>query len=303
MTLQELRYFIALAKYKHFRKAAEHCHVSQPSLSVAIKKLEDELGVLLFERFKNEVRLTQAGEKIVEHANEVILQAENLGQIAANFKSPFSGALRLGFIYSVGIYVYPKLLRQLHESAPKMPVQLYEGYTHDLKEKLIDGDVDVAVVALPFYEPNILTRTLYTEPFEVLLPANHPLSEKEMISPDELKDYHILTLGAGHCFGDQVKALCPHCKEDSHQGAFEGTSLEAIRYMVYSGMGITILPKTAAMIPAYLQSDLVTRPIVDSHAERKIALAWRISYTRTTVIDILIKAFQSLPFGESVRFC
>jgi LysR family hydrogen peroxide-inducible transcriptional activator len=302
MTLTELRYIVALARERHFGRAAEACFVSQPTLSVAVKKLEDELGVVLFERGKTEVGITPVGERIVEQARRVLEELEAVKRIAREARDPLDGPLRLGTIYTVGPYLLPHLIPLLRESAPRMPLLIEESYTARLRERLAQGELDAIIVCLPLEDPGVVTLPLYDEPFVVLLPAAHPWSAREAVSTDELASQTVLLLGAGHCFRDQVIAACPGCvgpalTPDGLQRSMEGSSLETIRHMVASGMGITVLPCTAAVGPGRYASELtVTRPFTDP-PRRRVALAWRVSFPRPQAIEALRRAVRACDLG------
>jgi len=290
MTLTELRYIVALHKTQHFGQAAELCFVSQPTLSVAIKKLEDKLGVALFERSRHKVWPTNIGESVVAQAIKVLAEADTLNDIAEAAKSPWAQPLRVGAIFTIGPYLLPRMLPNIKEKAPELPLVVEENYTGELRKKLRSGELDAIVVALPFTEPDVLTVPLYDEPFAVLLPENHPLSKEEEIAPEALLDERMLLLGEGHCFRDQVLELCPNIKETTRLVEnVAGTSLETIKYMVATGLGITVLPKMAAETGNYnfQGSGLVIRPIRDHHKGRTVALAWRTSFPRPQVIDAL----------------
>ncbi|WJW74265.1 hydrogen peroxide-inducible genes activator [Thiohalobacter sp. IOR34] len=295
MNIPELRYVVALARERHFGRAAAACFVTQPTLSVAIKKLEAELGVPLFERAGHEVRITPVGERVVEQAQQALESIEAVRQAAQQGRDPLSGPLRIGAIYTIGPYLFPELVPNLAELAPQMPLVVEENFTAVLAEKLRRGELDVIVISLPFSEPNILTLTLYEEPFVVLLPAAHPLTARKTLRSRDLETEPVLMLGSGHCFRDQVIEACPACASRSLQDeglAFtvEGGSLETIRHMVASGMGLTVLPCTAAGADRYSQRLLVIRRFASPVPKRKVALAWRASFPRPQVIDVLKEA-------------
>ena len=292
MTLTELRYIVAVARERHFGRAAEACFVSQPTLSVAVKKLEEELGVTLFERGKQEVSLTEAGARIVEQAQRVLESVEQIPALAEQGRDPLAGALRLGVIYTVGPYLLPHLIPLLHERAPRMPLVIEENYTARLTERLKQGELDAIVISLPYQESGIDTVPLYEEPFVVVLPASHPWREREAVDPKLLSKEGVLLLGAGHCFRDQVLAACPGCARTAGadgglQKTLEGSSLETIRHMVASGMGITILPCTAAGADQYSRRLLLIRRFRDPQPRRTVALAWRRSFPRGEAIEAL----------------
>ena len=295
MTLTELRYIAAVARERHFGRAAEACFVSQPTLSVAVRKLEDELGVLLFERHAGDVTVTPVGEEIVEQALRVLEESEVIRQLAVAGKDQLTGPLRIGAIHTVGPYLFPDLVPVLHDLAPEMPLFLEENYTAVLTEKLKQGQLDVIIVSPPYDEPGVLTLPLYEEPFVVLLPSAHPLAAHDVITHQQLADDTLLLLGSGNCFRDQVLKACPDCiasdgGQSSLQSTVEGSSLETIRYMVATGMGVTVLPCTAAGADRYSQRLLSIRRFVDPIPGRQVALAWRKTFPRPKVIDVLKQA-------------
>lgn len=294
MTLTELRYIVAVARERHFGRAAEACFVSQPTLSVAVKKLEDELGVTLFERSKTDINPTPVGERIVEQAQRVLEETETLRQMALGARDELAGPLRVGAIYTIGPYLFPHLIPLLHDRVPQMPLVIEENYTARLGEKLKRGDLDAILIALPFEEPGITTRPLYEEPFVVVLPAAHPWQELERIAAADLADENLLMLGAGHCFRDQVLEACPACQHSGQalQKTLEGSSLETIRHMVASGMGVTVLPCSAAGADRYSQRLLTIRRFAPPVPSRTVALAWRSSFPRPRALAVLAEAIR-----------
>jgi LysR family hydrogen peroxide-inducible transcriptional activator len=296
MTLTELRYIIAVAREQHFGRAAKSCFVSQPTLSVAIKKLEDELDVILFERHRSEVTLTPLGEEIVQQAQQVLEQVEGIKQIAQQGQDPLHGPLRLGAIYTIGPYLLPKLIPALHKRAPNMPLVIQENYTVELTRRLKQGELDAIVIALPYQEPGIVTLQLYQEPFKVVLPTNHAWNKRKTIPVGELANENLLLLGAGHCFREQVIDACPACivgDQRTMQQTVEGTSLETIRHMVASGLGITVLPCTAVEEKLAKTSLLAIRPFSKPAPGRTVALAWRASFPRPKAIEALRQSIQA----------
>ena len=292
MTLNELRYIVAVAREKHFGHAAEACFISQPTLSVAVKKLEEELGVSLFERRKGEVSVTPIGAQIVARAQRVLEEAGSIRQIARQGQDQLDGPLRFGAIYTIGPYLLPHLIPMLAERAPKMPLMIEENYTAALAEKLKRGDLDVIVISLPFEEPGVLTMPLYREPFVVLLPSGHPLNQRAEFDIKDLRSEEVLLLGAGHCFRDQVLQVCPNClRRTSSDGTptqtIEGGSLETIRYMVASGLGVTILPCSAAGADRFSERLLTIRRFDHDAPSRTVALAWRKTFPRPEAITAL----------------
>lgn len=295
MTLTELRYIVTLAQEQHFGQAADRCHVSQPTLSIAVKKLEQELGVELFERSKNKVTPTPTGENVIAQAQKVLEEASRIQDIAAAGKDQLNSPLRVGGIFTIGPYLFPQFIPHLRELAPNMPLIVEESYTATLRRRLRNGDLDVIIIALPFTEPDVVTQPLYTEPFVVLLPDNHPLTRKKVIGPDDLDGENVLLLGDGHCFRDQVLQALPNLGRQTDDGrgvrtATEGSSLETLRQMVASGMGITILPHTAVLGTQNSLQNLVTRPFAEPVPCRTVALAWRVSFPRHRAVDALRQA-------------
>lgn len=294
MTLIELRYIVALGQTRHFGKAAALCHVSQPTLSVAINKLERSLGSALFERRPQGVQITPVGEKIIEQAKRVLEQAELLHQIAQKEQNQLQTPLNIGAILTLGPYLFPKLIPPLKQLAPHMPLILQETYTATLCLKLQQGELDAIFVALPFKEPGVVTKPLYNEEFVVVLPTEHPLAHLESIDPEQLNQQKVLLLGEGHCLRDQIVHLCPQCTQNNPlQQTVENASLETLCAMVASGYGITILPRSASHTNGY-QHAICSRPFLGKQPQRTIALAWRDSFPRTKAIDALLATLKDL---------
>ncbi len=293
MTLTELRYIVAVARERHFGRAAEKCFVSQPTLSVAVKKLEEELGIALFERTNTEVLVTPLGAQVIEQAQRVLEETAAIKHIAGAGKDQLATPLRVGAIYTVGPYLFPQLIAAARRRAPDMPLLLQENYTAKLGAMLKAGDVDVVILSLPYAEPGITTHALYDEPFRVVLPARHAWSAKKTIAADQLCNETLLLLGAGNCFRDQVMQTCvraARAKSSNLQQALEGSSLETIRQMVASGVGITVLPSTAAEARSAASPLIVTRPFTAPAPHRRIALAWRNGFPRPAAVEALRQA-------------
>jgi LysR family hydrogen peroxide-inducible transcriptional activator len=295
MTLTELRYVVAVARERHFGRAADACFVSQPTLSVAIKKLEEELGTQIFERRTNDVTMTPAGERIVGQAQRTLDEAGRIKEIARHGKDPLSGPLRLGVIYTIGPYLLPALVRQLLKDAPQMPLLLTENFTVKLIDLLKHGEIDVAIMALPLPEAGLVLQPVYDEPFIVAVPRLHPWSKRKAIPSEDLKKETMLLLGTGHCFRDQVLEVCPELSRFSSsaegiQKTFEGSSLETIRHMVGSGLGVTVLPMTSIPDKTPRDSLLNYIPFKPPAPDRRVVLAWRKSFTRAPAIEALRQA-------------
>lgn len=265
MTLTELKYIVALARDRHFGKAAQACSVSQPTLSVAIKKIEDELDVKLFERNAHEITVTPLGQEIVQQAQSVLDQASMIRDIARRGKDPLAAPLRLGVIYTIGPYLLPDLVRQNLACTPQMPLMLQENLTVKLLEDLRAGDIDCAILAQPFPDAGLAIAPLYDEPFMAAVPFGHALAQRPHISAQELKRETMLLLGHGHCFRDHVLQVCPefaHFSSTSQGIAqrFEGSSLETIKYMVAAGMGVTLVPRLSVPQGAITEVDKSSPP-------------------------------------------
>lgn len=298
MTLTELKYIVAVARERHFGRAAEACFVSQPTLSVAIRKLEEELGVVLFERGGSEVGITPVGLRVVTQAQRVLEEGANLREIARQGHDPLAGPLRVGIIYTVGPYLLPKLVPVQIAATPQMPLLLQENYTTRLLELLRQGEIDCAIVALPIPEYGLMEHALYDEPFLVAVPRNHHWADRKEIKSSELKDETMLLLGTGHCFRDQVLDVCPELSRYSATSegiarTFEGSSLETIRHMVAAGIGITVLPASSLSMPG-MQSDLLAYiPFKAPVPDRRVVLVWRKSFPRTSAISALVSAIRT----------
>jgi LysR family hydrogen peroxide-inducible transcriptional activator len=292
MTFTELRYIVAVAQERHFGRAAERCFITQPALSLAIQKLEDELGAQIFERKRNDLALTPLGEKIVQQAQRVLEEAEQIKVIAAQGKDQLKGTLRFGVIATVGPYLLSDLVSALRKHAPEMPLEIEENLTVNLSRMLKSGKLDVIMIALPFDEPGILTRALYDEPFKAVVPVNHPWAKKSRIDSRALAGQQVLLPHAGHCFRQQVLDSCPELSRSDNEG-IQGNSLETIRQMVASGLGITVLP-CSALTAKHHNKRLAVVPFTDPVPQRRIGLAWRTGFPRPAAIEAVTDAVQSL---------
>ena len=291
MTLNELKFIVALAKARNFRKAAEMCFVSQPALSLAVKKLEDELGVLLFERSRSDVTMTAVGESVVEQAIKAIDEANRVKEIAKQGNNQLAGALKLGVIYSVGPYLLPEIIPILRKTAPEMPLIVEENLTSNLEMQLRNGVIDVAIIALPFEIPGVKTLPLYEEEFVVVVPSEHDWAGLKAVDASELANEKVLLLNSGHCFSNQVLQACPSLSRNGE--ILQGNSLDTIRNMVASNLGITVLP-ISATISRYENPLVKVIPFKKPIPTRKIALAWRKSYGREQAVEEIGKAIRQL---------
>lgn len=298
MTLTELKYIVAVARERHFGRAAEACFVSQPTLSVAIKKLEDELGVTLFERGSGDVGLTPIGQQVIAQAQKVLEETMAIKELAKQGKDPLAGALRLGVIYTIGPYLLPTLIKEMIRTVPQMPLLLQENFTFKLLELLRQGELDVAIMALPIPDTNFDMVALYDETFIVAVPRGHKLAQYTTIAAQELKNETMLLLGAGHCFRDNVLEVCPEFSRLSQtaegiQRTFEGSSLETIRHMVASGIGITVLPMSSIPGEPKKNDLLVYIPFQVPAPNRRVVLVWRKSFPRLAAVEAIRQAIVS----------
>ena len=295
MTLTELKYIVAVARERHFGRAAEACFVSQPTLSVAIKKLEDELGVTIFERGGSEIGVTPVGQQLVSQAQKVLEESSNFKEIARLGNDPLAGPLRVGIIHTIGPYLLPKLVPKQIERTPQMPLILQENFTQRLIELLRQGEIDCAIMALPLPETGLVTQDLYDEQFIVVTPASHVWASRQSISAEDLKQQNMLLLGSGHCFRDQVLEVCPELSRfaatsEGIQRTFEGSSLETIRHMVAAGIGITVMPMSAVQMYDRNNALLSYIPFERPVPNRRVVLAWRKSFPRLSAVAALADA-------------
>jgi len=292
MTLTALRYIVAVSRELHFGRAAATCHVSQPTLSVAIKKLENELDVTLFERHQHDVTITPVGQRIIEQAIFVLEQASSIKSIAEEGKDPLKGVLKLGVIYTIGPFLLPHLIPLLNRETPDLVLIIKEDFTVNLAEKLKRGELDMIIVSTPFVQPGVTVEVLYKEPFTVVLPGRHKLTGKKQIKTDDLIEETLLLLKSGNCFRDQVMDACPACKSDTFskdkiQKTLEGSSIETIKQMVAAGSGVTVLPSTAIQRHDGLNKLVEYRPFAKPAPEREVALAYRNSYPRKRLVGLI----------------
>ncbi|MEO6118860.1 MAG: LysR substrate-binding domain-containing protein [Methylotenera sp.] len=291
MTLSELRFVVAVAKERNFRRAAEKCFVSQPALSLAIKKLEEDLGVLIFERSRTDVSATAIGEQIIEQAIRAIEEVAHIREIAKQGTNQLGGAFRLGLIYSVGPYLLPEIIPILRVTAPDMPLDIEENLTAQLEVQLKSGVIDAAIVALPFEAAGIKTMPLYDEKYVVMVPINHPWANRVSIKAEDLSDENVLLLNSGHCYSHQVLQACPDLSRKGQ--VLQGNSLETIRNMVSSNLGITVLPCSAAT-ERHVNPLVKVIPFAAPVPVRRIALAWRKSYARELAVNCLAEAIKEM---------
>jgi LysR family hydrogen peroxide-inducible transcriptional activator len=288
ITLTELRYLVNLDLERHFGRAADRSFVSQPTLSVALKKVEDMLGVTLFERNRNDIKPTLVGERVVAQAKRTLIEARRIDEIAREGKDEKIGPLRLGTIYTVAPYLLPSLAPKLYQLAPQMPLIIEENFTSKLLEQLRDNELDIAIIALPYALEGFQIQPLYEEEFMVLLPPQHRWLEKTHLHPRELGEENLLLLGSGHCFREQVVQACPQCIAEDTAAPRTGSSLETIRYMVASGLGVSVAPRSA--VEGWRGPAQPAIPFEAPAPKRQVALVWRKSYPRLEAVRLLREA-------------
>ena len=291
MTLSELRFVVAVAQEKNFRRAAAKSFVSQPALSLAIKKIENELGVLIFERNRMGISLTTVGEKIVNQAQIVLEEVDKIKAISAAERNTQQVEVKIGLIYSIAPYLLPSIIPLVKNSSPEIILEAEEDITTNLVKKLDEGSIDAAIIALPFDVPGIETQLLYDEPFKVLIPIKHPWNNKKKISAKDLKNEKILLLDNTHCFSMQVREACPGISDKAEVQA--GTSLETIRNMVASNLGISILPQSATA--NNYSNDLINiLPFESPIPFRRVAMAFRQGSSKQSSLVKIVKSITSV---------
>jgi len=292
MKLSSLRYLVSFADEGSISRAAERCHVSQPTLSIALQNLEAELGVPLVERHKGHVSLTGLGHQVVAQARKALDETRRVELVAQLGLNPLKGEFRLGVIHTIGPYLLPGLITSLRRIAPELHLYIEESMTALLADYLKYGTIDAAIITLPFDVPGIAVRPLYDESFLVVVPSGHPWEGRASIQSSEVRGENVLVLKAGNCFREQVLDACP---DISHaEGAMrQGHSIEAIRCMVASGFGVSVLPESALSGP-YCSAMVRAIPFEKPEPSRRVALAWRRGFTRAEVIEALVDAVKRM---------
>jgi LysR family hydrogen peroxide-inducible transcriptional activator len=300
MNLRDLRYLVALADERHFGRAAERCFVSQPTLSAQIRKLEEYLGVPLVERQPRRVALTSAGEKIVERARRLLLEADAIVELAKTDRDPLSGAIRLALIPTVGPYLLPHVARRLRKDLPRLKLMLYEFQTAPLLEKLRAGEIDMGILALPVPLDGLDAEPLFEEPFTLAVPSGHRLADHERVKVDDLKGETLLLLEDGHCLRDQALEVCSRIRVQEDQD-YRATSLETLRQMVAAGHGVTLLPQLAAESPVGAARGLRAKPFARPAPSRTIGAVWRKSTTRAAAVAAISGSIRAAMKEEMKR--
>jgi len=293
MNIRALQYFIALAELRHFRKAAERCHVSQPTLSTQIRKLEEQLGNDLIERNSRQVLLTSFGEKVLERARLIVDETRAIRQLARDADDPYSGTLSLGVFPTLAPYLLPHVIPNIRQKFPALSIRLFEEKTEQVMSMLIDGTLDAILLAPPIDDDQIHVEPLFKEPFVFVAPSDHPLSKKASIDIEDLRTEELLLLEDGHCLRDHALAVCQlsgarECLD------FQASSLETLRYMVAAGSGITLMPILATKPPVTTISNVMVRPFKSPAPDRTIAMAWRKSSLREELLLAVASVFRAI---------
>jgi LysR family hydrogen peroxide-inducible transcriptional activator len=300
LNLRDLRYLVAVAEHRHFGRAAEACFVSQPTLSTQLKKLEETLGVVIFERGNRRVMLTPEGEQVVQQTQRILIELNALTALSEQLRDPMGGDLRIGIIPTIAPYLLPKVLTPLREAFPNLKIQLTEGQTANITRMLKHGDLDATLLALPVGEENVQELSLFNEDFVFAVPANHPKAQLSEVDARDLEGEEVLLLEDGHCFRDQALEVC-----QAHRGVesknYSATSLETLRQLVAAGVGVTLIPQLA--VPDEIKPTDKLRYIPFSakgqnRPMRTLGLCWRASSTRGELLQevaALLKGCMNSP--------
>lgn len=294
MNLRDLRYLIALADHRHFGRAAEAAHVSQPTLSTQVRKLEDELGITIFERSPRHVLLTEAGEEVIARARNIVREADEIKTLARSYRDPGSGTIRLGIFPTLGPYLLPHVVARLRARYPRLELLLVEDRTAQLLERLRDGTLDCAVLAQPIQDDSLHAEFLFEEPFVLAVPADHVLAQRDQLTLAELADQSLLLLDEGHCLRDQALDVC-HLAGANERSDFRATSLETLRQMVAAHVGVTLLPVLAVQPPVPTSPDVRLLRIEPQAPSRRIALYSRRSSAQSSVLGGIAEVLRDLP--------
>lgn len=293
MNLRALQYLIALADVRHFSRAAERCHVSQPTLSTQIRKLEDELDVQLVERHPRQVMLTPVGEEIVGRARTLLGEVEAIKAVARRSRDPHSGTVRIGIFPTLAPYFLPHVIPAVRAAFPRLTLRLYEEKTQDVIHMLGEGKLDAGLLALPLAEDWLDSRTLFEEPFVLAIPANHPLAAQKDVCVEDLADQELLLLEDGHCLREQALEVC-QLAGATEKLDFHATSMETLRHMVAANTGITLMPTLSIKPPLANTENLATRPFREPGPKRTIAMVWRKSSALTDFLEELADIFSAI---------
>lgn len=289
MTLRELQYLVALATHRNFRRAAEACLVSQPTLSTQISKLEDELGVLLLERDRRKVMLTPAGQDAVERAQRILREVDEMKEAARHAGTVEAGTLKLGIFPTLGPYLLPYLVPLIRDRYPQLKLLLFEEKSDTLLARLDKGTLDAAFLALPVKDDRLQSEFLFREPFLMAVPADHPLANHGSVTLDDLRTHTLMLLEEGHCLRNQALEVC-QLSGAQETSEFRATSLETLRQMVIAGMGATLLPALAINSSGSEPQNMRLLRFQDEEPSREIGLIWR----RTSPMGFLFKQIAEI---------
>ena len=292
MNIRDLKYLVATVESEHFGQAAEQCCVSQPTLSMQLKKLEDELGVQLFERTNKCVMTTPIGKILAEQARKILGEINTLKQLATNSKDPFSGEFRLGIIPTMGPYLLPTVLSQLKKYLPKINLIVYENKTDLLLTELKSGLLDAVILALPVDKHGLISHELFKEEFLLALPKSHALSKKTKISLDDIQHEELLLLEDGHCLREQIMDAC-HMISSHEKSGFKATSLETLRHLVASGAGVTLLPEMATRSLQKNSGNIILKSFSKPIPSRRVAMLWRQNSARAVCCEKMVEMFPN----------
>jgi LysR family hydrogen peroxide-inducible transcriptional activator len=298
MNLRDVSYLIAVAETQHFGKAAERCFVSQPTLSGQIKKLEEELGVTVFERTNRSVTITPIGEQILTHARLLVEQAETIRQLARAHRDPLAGPLRVGAIPTLSPYLMPLVLVPLKRKYPQLKLVLSEELTETLLQRLRNHEIDTALLATPAPDPDLATIPLFQEPFWLAHPSNHPLYNKDEITRHDLEQVEMLLLADGHCLAHQVMEVCGLMDRPQHgeMADLRAASLETLLQLVGAGFGCTLVPALAVRGGWMTDSGIIARRLELPEAYRRVELVFRNSFPRRAAVEAFAAVvLQTLP--------
>ncbi len=293
MNLRALQYLVTLADVRHFSKAAERCHVSQPTLSTQIRKLEEELDVLLVERSPRQVMLTEVGEDVVRRARALLGEVDAIKSIARRSRDPHSGTLRMGIFPTLAPYFLPHVVPAIRKAFPRLTLRLFEEKTEDVLAMLGQGRLDAGLLALPVEGDSLATRVLFEEPFVLAVPEGHALCAADQVEMSDLENQELLLLEDGHCLREQALEVC-QLSGAHEQLDFHATSMETLRQMVAAGTGITLMPVLAVKPPVAHTENLVTRPFKAPGPKRTIALVWRKSSAVSGFLEELAEVLRGI---------
>ncbi|HEY9580648.1 MAG TPA: hydrogen peroxide-inducible genes activator [Rhizorhapis sp.] len=290
-TLKQLQYLAALKEHGHFGKAADACFVTQSTLSAGIRELESLIGITLVERTRRVVRFTAFGDRIVEKANRILREAEELAEMAQAAGKPLVGELRMSVIPTIAPFLLPQLLPKLRREKPELKLYLREETSHAAIESLRQGHVDCVLLALPFACGDVDSEMLFKDPLFVAFPKDDPRDPPAHILPEAIDETRLLLLEDGHCLKDHALAACnrPDLRAEA---TIMGTSLHTLVQMVDNGLGLTMLPEMAIRNGILNNTDIVARPLKSEHAYRSVALVWRKNSPREKEFRLLAQILR-----------